>query len=130
MPDEYSNSRLETMRHSVAHIMAEAVQSIFPDVKFGIGPATEEGFYYDFDLPRSLTPDDLGIIEAKMKESVKAKASFTREEISKEEALNKGMEIAGRMVATLRNESICDGVHIMAIGREEVAPDILSKAGI
>ena len=67
MPAEYSNSRLETMRHSVAHIMAEAVQSIFPDVKFGIGPATEEGFYYDFDLPRSLTPDDLGIIEARQK---------------------------------------------------------------
>ena len=46
--------KLERMRHSAAHIMAEAVQSIFADVKFGIGPAIESGFYYDFDLPRSL----------------------------------------------------------------------------
>ena len=50
--------KLEVMRHSAAHIMAEAVQSIFPDAKFGIGPAIKNGFYYDFDLPRSLTPDD------------------------------------------------------------------------
>jgi len=56
--------KLEILRHSAAHVMAEAVQSIFPDAKFGIGPAIENGFYYDFDLPRSLTSDDLPIIEA------------------------------------------------------------------
>ena len=50
------DEKLERMRHSAAHVMAEAVQSIFPDAKFGIGPAIENGFYYDFDLPRSLTP--------------------------------------------------------------------------
>ena len=51
---------LARMRHSCAHLMAEAVQEIFPDARFGIGPAIEHGFYYDFDLPRALTPDDLG----------------------------------------------------------------------
>jgi len=56
------DEKLEMMRHSAAHVMAEAVQSIFPDTKFGIGPAIENGFYYDFDLPRPLTPDDLSLI--------------------------------------------------------------------
>jgi len=50
--DKAIEGKMETMRHSAAHIMAEAVQSIFPDVRFGIGPAIEDGFYYDFDLPR------------------------------------------------------------------------------
>ncbi len=56
------DEKLEMIRHSAAHVMAEAVQSIFPDAKLGIGPAIENGFYYDFDLPRSLTPDDLPLI--------------------------------------------------------------------
>ncbi|HEU0165137.1 MAG TPA: hypothetical protein VFQ54_08830, partial [Thermomicrobiales bacterium] len=50
---------LARMRHSAAHLMAEAVQELFPDARFGIGPAIDNGFYYDFDLPRALTPDDL-----------------------------------------------------------------------
>ncbi len=87
MQNEDQVSSLETMRHSASHVMAEAVQSLFPDAKFGIGPSTDDGFYYDFELPRSLTPDDLGIIEKKMKESIKAKSTFISEEISKEEAL-------------------------------------------
>lgn len=66
--------------------MAEAVQSIFPDAKFGIGPAIENGFYYDFDLPRSLTPDDLPVIEAKMREIIATNADFVREEVTKEQA--------------------------------------------
>jgi len=77
---------LEVMRHSAAHVMAEAVQAIFPEAKFGIGPSVENGFYYDFDLPRSLTPDDLPLIEAKMKEIIAAREPFVREEVSKEEA--------------------------------------------
>jgi len=56
------NERVEIMRHSAAHVMAEAVQSLFPEAKFGIGPTIENGFYYDFELPRSLTPDDLPVI--------------------------------------------------------------------
>ncbi|MFC2071596.1 threonine--tRNA ligase [Chloroflexota bacterium] len=74
------------MRHSAAHVMAEAVQSIFADAKFGIGPAIESGFYYDFDLPRSLTPDDLPLIEAKMGEIIASNVTFIRDEATKEEA--------------------------------------------
>ena len=55
--------KLDRMRHSAAHVMAEAVQSMFPDAKFGIGPTIEDGFYYDFDLPRPLTTDDLEAIQ-------------------------------------------------------------------
>ena len=80
------DNKLETMRHSTAHIMAGAVQTIFPEVKFGIGPAIEDGFYYDFDLPRPLTPDDLPVIEAKMSEIVASNESFVKEEMDKEEA--------------------------------------------
>ena len=67
---------LETMRHSASHVMAEAVQSLFPDAKFGIGPAIEDGFYYDFELSRSLTPDDLPVIEKKMSEIIDANLPF------------------------------------------------------
>jgi threonyl-tRNA synthetase len=78
--------KLETMRHSASHVMAEAVLSLFPEAKFGIGPAIEGGFYYDFDLPRPLTPDDLPVIEAKMREVIAADDPFVRREVSKEEA--------------------------------------------
>ena len=80
------SEKLDMMRHSAAHVMAEAVLSIFHDAKFGIGPATQDGFYYDFDLPRSLTPDDLPIIEAKMDQIIAADLPFTKEEVTKEEA--------------------------------------------
>jgi len=74
------------MRHSAAHVMAEAVLALFPEARFGIGPAIEDGFYYDFDLPRPLTPEDLPLIEEKMREIVKADLSFTRREVTKDEA--------------------------------------------
>jgi len=74
------------MRHSAAHVMAEAVQCIFTDVKFGIGPPIDNGFYYDFELPRSLTPEDLPVIEEKMRELIKQNAPFVKKDISKEEA--------------------------------------------
>ncbi len=77
---------METIRHSASHVMAEAVLSIFPDAKFGIGPAIEDGFYYDFELPRTLTPEDLPVIEAKMGEIIKADLPFSYKELSKDEA--------------------------------------------
>jgi threonyl-tRNA synthetase len=86
MAMEEKEARLEKMRHSAAHVMAEAVQALFPDAKFGIGPAIEDGFYYDFELPRPLVPEDLVGIEAKMKEIVAGDSSFAREEISKTKA--------------------------------------------
>ncbi len=78
---------LARMRHSCAHLMAEAVQEIFPEAKFAIGPAIEHGFYYDIDLPRPLSPDDLVEIESRMAVH-KAKAEpFVRAEVSREEAM-------------------------------------------
>jgi len=78
---------LARMRHSAAHLMAEAVQELFPDAKFGIGPAIDNGFYYDFDLPRSLTPDDLKEIEKRMKQHQKKNEKYVRTEITREQAL-------------------------------------------
>ena len=80
------NEKLEMMRHSASHVMAEAVQQLFPDTKFAIGPAIENGFYYDFDLPRPLTPDDLAQIENKMNEIIAADKPFIRKEVTKAEA--------------------------------------------
>ncbi|HLC23074.1 MAG TPA: threonine--tRNA ligase, partial [Dehalococcoidia bacterium] len=79
-------AELEQMRHSASHVMAQAVQALFPGAKFGIGPAIEDGFYYDFELPRSLTNEDLAVIEAKMKELLARNLKFSRQELPKEEA--------------------------------------------
>ncbi len=83
-----ANDRLVRLRHSCAHIMAEAVLSIFPDGKLGIGPPIEDGFYYDFELPRALTPDDLPGIEDKMREIIGSRSDFSRREVPKSEALS------------------------------------------
>ncbi|HSE38003.1 MAG TPA: threonine--tRNA ligase [Blastocatellia bacterium] len=79
--------KLHCLRHSTSHIMAAAVQQIFPDVKFGIGPPIKNGFYYDMMLPRSLTPDDLEEIERRMREIVKSGLQFSRENWEKPKAL-------------------------------------------
>ena len=75
------------IRHSAAHVLASAVLEMFPEAKFGTGPAIENGFYYDFDLPRTLIPEDLPILEEKMRAIIKANHPFERAEISAEEAL-------------------------------------------
>ena len=77
---------LENMRHSCAHVMAQAVQQLFPGTKLGIGPAIDNGFYYDFDCPAQFTPEDLKKIETKMKEIIKSRQPFERKEMSKAEA--------------------------------------------
>ncbi len=78
---------LEIMRHSAAHVMAEAVRSLFPGVKVAIGPAIEAGFYYDFDVPEPFTPEDLTRIEKRMSQIVKRNLPFARREVSRDEAL-------------------------------------------
>ncbi len=80
---EYS---LDTIRHSAAHLMAAAVKQLFPTARFDIGPATENGFYYDFDLERRLTPEDLKAIEKAMKKMIGRKVPFERFEPTREEA--------------------------------------------
>jgi threonyl-tRNA synthetase len=77
---------LEIMRHSAAHVMAEAVRDLFPGAKVAIGPAIESGFYYDFDVPEPFTPEDLTRIEARMAEIVAQDLPFERREVLKEEA--------------------------------------------
>ena len=132
---------LETMRHSASHILAEAVLDMFPDARFGIGPATQDGFYYDFDLPRPLTPDDLPVIEAKMKELVAADLPFTRQELSKKDArslfakqpykLELIEEIADEKVGAYRQGSfvdLCRGPHLASTG-EIKAFKLVSIAG-
>ena len=82
-----SDEKLELVRHSTAHVMAEAVLQLFPDAKIAIGPAIENGFYYDFELSRSLTPEDLEEITKRMQDIIKEKKEFVRKEVSKSEAL-------------------------------------------
>ena len=83
----YEQSELYRIRHSTAHIMAQAVMEMFPgEAKIAIGPPIEDGFYYDFDLPRPLTPEDLEGVEARMKEIIAGDFEFQREVLSAEEA--------------------------------------------
>ncbi len=78
---------LRILRHSTAHVMAQAVCDLFPGAKYAIGPPIEDGFYYDFDLPSQLTPEDLPRIEARMREIQKQGQPFVREELARDEAL-------------------------------------------
>ena len=83
-----SDDALNIMRHDLAHVLAEAVISIFPDAKPTIGPFIKNGFYYDFDMDNSLSDEDISKIESKMKTILKEGRSFTKKIVSKEEALN------------------------------------------
>ncbi|MFH0810206.1 MAG: threonine--tRNA ligase [Pseudomonadota bacterium] len=82
-----SEAGLEILRHSTAHIMAQAVKSLFPGVKIAIGPAIESGFYYDFEHSGTFSPEDFAAIEARMREIIAAGYPLVREELSREEAL-------------------------------------------
>ncbi len=86
MEENYKESELYRVRHSTAHIMAEAVVEILPEAEIAIGPPIEDGFYYDFDLPRSLTPEDLEVIEVRMREIIAENHEFKKEVISASEA--------------------------------------------
>jgi threonyl-tRNA synthetase len=86
MDNEAAHSELWRKRHTAAHVMAQAVLEVFPEAKLAIGPPIEEGFYYDFELPRTLTPDDLAEIESRMKRIKKAAYPLTRTEKPREEA--------------------------------------------
>lgn len=82
-------SPLETKRHSLAHILATAVLEMFPDAKLGIGPQIENGFYYDFDLPRTLIPEDLQILQEKMEKVIAENQTFENTIIGIDEALER-----------------------------------------
>src|SRR5436189_5421462 len=82
------NEKLDTKRHSLAHIMAASIQEMFPEAKFGVGPVIEDGFFYDVQLNRPLTPEDLQAIEKRMREKVKENLAFERSKIPLDDATN------------------------------------------
>src|SRR5262249_24756523 len=98
-------SPLETLRHSCAHVMADAVKRLHPEAKVTIGPAIETGFYYDFDVPRPFTDDDLPRIEAEMRKIIESDVKFERLEVSRDEA----KALFARMGETYKVE-ILDGI--------------------
>jgi len=85
-PGGATDDALHALRHSTAHVMAGAVLELFPNAKFGFGPPVADGFYYDFDLPQPLTPEDLARIEERMREMMKRNVPFERSEMSVAEA--------------------------------------------
>ena len=122
--------RLLRQRHSAAHVLAEAVLELFPDAKYAIGPPIEHGFYYDFDLPRPLTPDDLELLEQRMRASVAADLPIEGEWIAKDEArrifadqpykLELIDEIEEETVGHFRHgdfEDLCRGGHTETTGQ-------------
>jgi threonyl-tRNA synthetase len=84
-----SKESLEIIRHSTAHLMAEAIKILYPEAKFFVGPTVDEGFYYDFRVNSSISDSDLKAIEKEMKNLIKKKAEITKYYISKDEALEK-----------------------------------------
>jgi threonyl-tRNA synthetase len=108
--------KLHCLKHSTSHIMAAAVQQIFPDVKFGIGPPIKNGFYYDMDLPRPLTPEDLEEIERRMKQIVKEGYEFQRENWDKEKALEFFGSKDQNLKIELINGIVGDSVSTYKIG--------------
>ena len=78
--------KLEALRHSASHIMADAVKKLYPKAKLGIGPSIADGFYYDFDIEETIAPEDLAKIENEMKKIIKENLKFTQEKMSKKEA--------------------------------------------
>lgn len=136
-----SNIDIDVVRHSTAHVLAEAVQSLFPETKFGIGPTIENGFYYDFDLPRPLTPEDLPRIEDKMREVIKSNSPFIREQVSKEDArkIFAAQPYKLELIDELPDSNptiyrqgqfvdLCRGPHIMSTGQVK-AFKLMSIAG-
>jgi threonyl-tRNA synthetase len=142
MPADPNSDPYYKLRHSLAHIMAQAVLELFPDGKVAIGPPVENGFYYDFDLPRPLTPDDLGAVEAGMRRIIAKDVPFMFREVSADEAralfagqpyklelidgLAKGLDEYGEtahgdtVISTYTQDSfedLCRGPHVERTGQ-------------
>src|SRR4029077_2998231 len=98
------NEKLDTKRHSLAHIMAASIQEMFPEAKFGVGPVVEDGFYYDVHLERPLTPEDLQRIEKRMQEKVRRNLAFERSEMP----IGAASEMFGTMTQDFKVELLRD----------------------
>jgi len=131
--DIRSKEGLSILRHSISHVMAQAVQDEFENVKVSIGPSIEDGFYYDFDYDKTFTPEDLGRIEQRMKEIVAGDHPFVREEVSREKAISvfrdKGESYKVELIEDLPEDvktvslytqgeyvDLCRGPHIPSTG--------------
>ena len=135
---------LDILRHSCSHIMAQAVKELWPEVKLGIGPSIEDGFYYDFDKPEPFTDEDLAQVEERMGLIIKKNLPFIREELAKEEALKLFTKLGEDFKAALIKEipdaqvsiyktgdvflDLCRGPHLKSTG-EIKAFKLLSVAG-
>ncbi len=137
-------NKLELLRHSAAHVLAAAVLEMFPEAKFGVGPAIENGFYYDFELPRTLIPEDLPLLEEKMKEIIKADHKFEKAEMSAKEArahfeklgqdykveLINDLEKTGEQITVYKSGSfvdLCSGPHLESTGKIDQRSFTLTK---
>ncbi len=127
-----SEAGVDILRHSTSHVMAMAVQELFPGAKVTIGPSIQDGFYYDFDYERAFKEEDLPRIEEKMKEIAKANLSFTRKEVSRQEAIEffkeLGEDYKVELIQDLNQETVslytqgsftdlCRGPHLPSSGR-------------
>ena len=121
-----ADEKLEKIRHSMSHVMAEAVLQMFPEAKIAIGPAIENGFYYDFDLPRALKPEDLEEIEERMRKIIAEKHEFVKKVVTRREALDmfKGQDYKIELINDLPEDAeistysqgiftdLCKGPHV------------------
>ncbi len=129
-PIEYDNSEaaLEIIRHSTAHLMAQAIKALYPDAQFFVGPVVDEGFYYDFRVDEKIGEEDLKTIEKKMKELIKKKYKIEKYEISKDEALKKfaNDDLKQAVLSRIPDETVsiykqgefedlCRGPHVPAL---------------
>ena len=128
-----SDEALEIMRHSTAHLMAQAIKRLYGNVKLGVGPVIENGFYYDIDIEESLTPEDLPKIEKEMKKIVNENIDIVRKEVSREEALSRYEQIEDNLKVELIGAipegdtvtiyeqgdffDLCRGVHVPSTGK-------------
>ena len=125
--------RLEILRHSTAHLMAQAIKRLYKNAKFGVGPVIEGGFYYDIDMEESLTPEDLPAIEKEMKKIVNENLEIHRIEVSRDEAISRFNEIGDEYKLELIDAipaeeqvtiyeqgeffDLCRGVHVPSTGK-------------
>ncbi|MBY4604931.1 MULTISPECIES: threonine--tRNA ligase [Bacillus] len=130
---EGSEEGLQIMRHSTAHLLAQAIKRIYKDVKFGVGPVIENGFYYDVEMEEAITPEDLPKIEKEMKKIVNANLPIVRKEVSREEAKARFAEIGDDLKLELLDAipegetvsiyeqgeffDLCRGVHVPSTGK-------------
>ncbi|QWF73336.1 threonine--tRNA ligase [Bacillus subtilis] len=130
---EGSEEGLQIMRHSTAHLLAQAIKRIYKDVKFGVGPVIENGFYYDVEMDEAITPEDLPKIEKEMKKIVNANLPIVRKEVSREEAKARFVEIGDDLKLELLDAipegetvsiyeqgeffDLCRGVHVPSTGK-------------